>query len=452
MTARLVLAAPHSGSGKTLLAAGLIGALRRRGLAVQPFKCGPDYIDPGYHALAAGRPCRNLDTWMMPAERVRRLFVAAASGADIAVIEGVMGLFDGFGSGDQGGTADVARTLDAPVVLIVDVRGMARSAAALVAGFQFFDPRLRIGAVLLNRVGSARHADICASAIGEHTGLPCLGYLPRAAGLSLPERHLGLVTTGEDPALAAALDQAADLLAESCDLDGLLALARAAPALPMPPAEPAVARAPRTRPVIAVAQDRAFSFVYPELSELLADAGAIVAPFSPLDNEGLPAATSGVILSGGFPELYAERLSSNGGMHAALRQAHRRDLPIYAECGGLMYLTQAITDQQGRRWPMVGLLPGESRMTERVALGYRTVCGAADHGLLPAGATLRGHEFHYSRWEGRPDDLPPAYQVLPPAGQPYGEGARLGRLTASYIHLPWFAQPELAERFVDLCR
>lgn len=451
MTARLVLAATHSGSGKTLLAAGLIGALRRRGLRVQPFKCGPDYIDPGYHTLAAGRTCRNLDTWLMPPERVRRLFAAAAGAADIAVIEGVMGLFDGFGESDQGGTADVARTLDAPVVLIVDARGMARSAAALVGGFQRFDPRVRIGAVLLNRVGSARHAGICASAISEHTGLPCLGYLPRDPGLSLPERHLGLLLPGEDPALAAALDRAADLLAESCDLDGLLELARSAPALPAFQPEPAI-RAAGPRPLIAVAQDRAFAFVYPELCEILAAAGAEVAPFSPLDDQQLPAGTAGVILSGGYPELYAERLSGNGGMHAALREAHGRDLPIYAECGGLMYLTQAIIDQAGRRWPMVGLLPGWSRMAGRVALGYRTVSGAGAGGLLPDGATMRGHEFHYSRWEGRPDELPPAYQVLPADAPPYAEGARLGRLTASYVHLPWFAQPELAARFVDQCR
>ncbi|HYF63234.1 MAG TPA: hypothetical protein VD886_10505, partial [Herpetosiphonaceae bacterium] len=256
---------------------------------------------------------------------------------------------------------------------------------------------------------------------------------------------------GEDPALAAALNRAADLLAESCDLDRLLDLARAAPVLPAPPPEPSIPGA-GPRPVIAVARDSAFAFVYPELGEVLAAAGADVAFFSPLDDQDLPAGTAGVILSGGYPELYAERLSQNGALRAALRAAHGRDLPIYAECGGLMYLTEAIIDGAGRRWPMVGLLPGWSRMAGRVALGYRTVSGAGDGGLLPAGATMRGHEFHYSRWEGRPADLPPAYRVLPPDAQPYAEGARLGRLTASYVHLPWFAQPELAARFVALCR
>jgi cobyrinic acid a,c-diamide synthase len=456
VAARLIIAAPASGSGKTTLTAGLIGALRRRGLVVQPFKCGPDYIDPGYHALAAGRPCRNLDTWLLGRDATHWLFAHAGAGADLALIEGVMGLFDGFGAlDDTGSTADVARLLEAPVVLAIDARGMARSAAALVDGFLRFDQHVRIGGVLLNRVGSARHAELCATAIAAHTGLPCFGYLPRRDELRLPERHLGLVTTVEAGPWATMLERVADTLAETCDLDGLLALARSAPTadiLPPAPFAPPSARRDQPGPLIAVAQDQAFSFTYPETRELLEAAGARVVSFSPMADPQLPPETAGVILSGGFPELYAEPLSRNTALHSALRAAHAAGLPIYAECGGLMYLTEALVDQQGRRWPMVGLLPGQSVMTERLTLGYRTVRVQQDGPLLSQGASVRGHEFHYSRWEGRPDRLQPAYTILPPsgdAGPP--EGAQLGSLIASYIHLHWLVQPDIAQCFVQSC-
>ncbi len=454
MTARLVFAAPHSGSGKTLLTAAFITALRRQGLAVQPFKCGPDYIDPGYHTLAAGRQCRNLDTWLCTPEQMRTLFARTSADADIVVIEGVMGLFDGYGALENAGsTADVARLLDAPLVLVIDARGMARSAAALVAGFQQFDPDVHIGGVLLNRVGSARHAELCATAIQHHTGLPCFGYLPRNVEFTLPERHLGLIPTVEDHALAAVIECAADALQQTCDMDGLIALARSA--APISTAPPSDIHVPHTseRVVIAVAQDAAFSFAYPEMFELLTAAGATILPFSPLSEPTLPPHTAGIILSGGFPELYAEQLSGNTTLHAALRAAQAANVPIYAECGGLMYLTSHLDDQQGRRWPMVGLLPGHSAMTDRVILGYRTVQVVHDGPLLSAGATIRGHEFHYSRWERQPEHLPPAYEVLPRGSEAaYPEGVQLGNLMASYIHLHWLARPEMAERFVAVCR
>ena len=455
MTARLVMAAPHSGSGKTLITAGLIGALRARGLAVQPFKCGPDYIDPGYHTLAAGRACRNLDTWLLAPEQVRTLFTHAAADADLGVVEGVMGLFDGFGAlDDVGSTAHVARLLDAPVVLLVDARGMARSAAALVAGFQQFDRRVRIAGVLLNRVGSPRHADLCATAIKHHTGLPCFGYIARRNDFMLPERHLGLIPTAESQTVAPVLQQVAHALAETCDVDALLVVARSAPPLVTDAPTVAAPAQPGDRSVIAVAQDAAFSFAYPEMFELLQSAGAMIAPFSPLSDSALPDRTTGIILSGGFPELYAAQLSRNTALHDAIRAAHAAGMPIYAECGGLMYLTEQLADQQGRRWPMVGLLPGHSRMTDRVMLGYRTVRAMQDGPLLKAGATVRGHEFHYSRWEAPASAIPPAYEVLPrsDAEAAYGEGAQIGNLVASYVHLHWLARPQMAERFVAACR
>lgn len=474
MTARLVITAPGSGSGKTTLTVGLIGALRQRGLTVQPFKCGPDYIDPGYHTLAAGRACRNLDTWLLRPEAVEALFRSASTGANLAVIEGVMGLFDGVGAmDDTGSTADVARLLDASVVLVIDARGMGRSAAALVEGFRRFDPRVRIAGVLLNRVGSARHAEICATAIGEHTGLPCLGYLERRNDLRLPERHLGLITAAEPGPWQETLSVIAARVAQCCDLDALLALACTASPLPWAkdrepvsssvmseqgpdPSLPAPASR-RQRPVIAVAQDAVFSFAYPEMGDLLRAAGATLAPFSPLTAPALPEGTAGIILSGGFPELYAEQLSRNLALQAALRSAHDAGMPIYAECGGLMYLTEELQDQAGRRWPMVGLLPGRSVMTDRLVLGYRTVRALADGPLLPANATLRGHEFHYSRWEkaghsGDRTHLSPAYEVHARDGQTYTEGAQVGSLLASYVHLHWLARPPMAHRFVQMCR
>ncbi len=354
MTARVIIAAAHSGSGKTLLTAGLIGAIRQRGLTIQPFKCGPDYIDPGHHSLVAQRPCRNLDAWLFTAEQLQRHFCQIAAPADLAIIEGVMGLFDGYGAlDDTGSTAHIARLLQAPVVLVVDAGGMARSAAALVAGFQQFDPQVHIGGVLLNKVGSARHADLCATAIEQHTGIPCLGYLPRQAQFNLPERHLGLVTADSaKQTILKTLDAVAESLNSTCQLEQLIELAQTAPPIQIEPlATTAINYA--QRPVIAVAYDAAFSFIYPEMQECLQAAGADVVLFSPIADQQLPAGCSGIILSGGYPELYAAELSANYAMINALRQVHAVNMPIYAECGGLMYLTEAIIDQAAERWPMV---------------------------------------------------------------------------------------------------
>jgi cobyrinic acid a,c-diamide synthase len=460
----MIIAAPASGSGKTTLAAGLIAAFRRRGLVVQPFKCGPDYIDPGYHTLAAGRPCRNLDTWLLTREQAQTLFAHTSRAADIAMIEGVMGLFDGYGAlDDTGGAADVARLLDAPVVLVIDAGGMARSAAALVEGFAQFDARVRVGGVLLNHVGSERHAQLCAEAITERTGLPCFGYLPRRDDLRLPERHLGLITTAEQGPWSEVIERVADTLQNTSDLDGMLKLAQTASGIDFKLPILNVGLDSQSNhifqskiqnlksKIVAVARDAAFSFTYPETCELLEAAGARVVFFSPLDDEALPPETQGIILSGGFPELYAEGLSRNRALHTAIRAAHAGGAPIYAECGGLMYRTEQLVDQQGRAWPMVGLLPGRSVMTERLTLGYRTIRAQRDGPLLPAGAELRGHEFHFSRWEDRPSSLPAAYTVQTPTGE-VDEGAQVGSLLAGYIHLHWLARPEMAQRFVENCR
>jgi len=452
MAARLVIAGTQSGVGKTTLTAGLIAALRRRGLTVQPFKVGPDYIDPTYHSLAAGRACRNLDTWMLPPERVRSLFTRAARDADIAIIEGVMGLYDGAEYDEEtGSTAEVAKLLGAPVIVVLDASKMARSAGAVALGCRRFDEKVPLAGFIINRVAGEGHGRGVASAVARATGLPVFGWLPRDEGLRVPERHLGLIPTREPGRWEEFVGAAGNFVAQYLDIDRLLAVAQA-PSLPAtagPDRRPAA-----NRPVIAVARDEAFHFTYEDNLDLLREAGADIVFFSPLRDPSLPPRTGGVILSGGFPEVHAEALAANRSLHAALHAAHRRGLPIYAECGGLMYLTEAIVDCDGRQHEMVSLLPGRSVMSGGLTLGYRLARAAGESWLLPGGETVRGHEFHYSVWEGRPADLPPAWLLLPRSGEGDArpEGARLGNLWASYVHLHFAARPGLAERVVGACR
>lgn len=461
MTARLIIAGASSHVGKTTLTTGLLAAFRRRGLDVRPFKAGPDYIDPTYHTLAAGKPSRNLDGWMLPHDRLRTLFAHATAGGDLAVIEGVMGLYDGYDyTGEAGSTAELAKLLHAPVVLVLDVRAQARSAAAVALGFKMLDPTVPLAGFLCNRVGSDSHYRGVKAAIEDATGLPVLGGIPRADDLVIPERHLGLTPTSERGDLAALVDGLAELVAQSCDLDALWAIAqgadtdepRAGVGLPSV-LKPSHGSAFRATPVIAVAQDRAFSFYYADNLDLLAACGAVVVPFSPLADDTLPPGTAAVYLGGGFPETYAAHLSANAPMRAAMRAAIAAGMPCYAECGGLMYLTDALVALTGTRYPMVGVLPGYAVMQQRRArLGYTTVRARVDTPLLHAGEEARGHEFHYSAWEGVPADLPHAYDVQPrraDAAAPRPEGYACGNLLASYVHLHFWSNPDLARRFVQ---
>lgn len=458
---RLLLAAPMSGSGKTTITAGLIAALAARGLTVAPFKCGPDYIDPGYHALAAGRPCHNLDAWLIPSQQLAGVLARRGAGADLALIEGVMGLFDGYaGDDDTGSSAHVARLTGTPVVIVLDVRAMARTAAALVAGLRDFDPRVRVAGVILNRTGSPRHAQLVTTAITESLGLPVLGALQRDDAIVLPERHLGLIPTVEPGRWQHWLTEVRARVEAGVDLDRLLELARTAPALAGETrggddlVTPSPRHPPSRPPTIAVARDEAFSFLYEENLDLLRAAGAAVVSFSPLRDASLPAGTGALYLGGGFPELYAAGLSNNTAMRAAICAAAARGLPIYAECGGLMYLTEAVVDGAGASYPLLGLLPGRSVMTPRLTLGYRTVRAAADSWLWCAGETVRGHEFHYSVWQDRPERLAPVYTCLPDAFRPdeRPEGAQCANILASYIHIHWLACPHVAGRFVAAAR
>lgn len=462
---RLVVAAPSSGSGKTTVATGLMAALRARGLQVSPHKVGPDYIDPGYHALATGRPGRNLDPWLVGEERVAPLFLHGAAGCDVAVVEGVMGLFDGRGETDLASTAHVARLLAAPVVLVVDAAGQSRSVAALVHGFATFDPRVRVGGVVLNRVGSDRHEELCRAALAA-AGVPVLGAIRRDDAVCTPSRHLGLVPAAEREAEAlAAVDRLAALVARECDLDAVLRLARTAPPLDATPWDPVRALAETgepdggtplavdavdaagdpgrsaagpagARPVVAVAGGAAFTFGYAEHVELLRAAGADIAVLDPLRDERLPDGTGALVIGGGFPEVYAAELAANESLR---EQVAAFAGPVVAECAGLLYLCREL---DGRR--MCGRLPGVARMTDRLTLGYREATATRASLLTRPGERFTGHEFHRTtlvtdaepllRWEG--------------GGDGFGDAL----LTATYLHLHWAGRPASAQRLVSSSR
>lgn len=446
---RLVIAGTHSGVGKTTVTLAVIAALRRRGLAVQPFKVGPDFLDPLQHAAAAGRPCRNLDSWLLPPAALRAAFVHGCAGAAIAVTEGVMGLYDGKDpDSETASTAEVAKQLGAPVLLVVDASGMARSVAALLDGFRRFDPAVALAGVIFNRVGSARHRRWLAAIAAPH--LPVFGGLPADGAVSIPERHLGLVPPA--PAAGVPADQLADLAEAHLEIDRLIALARSAPALAPVAAPPPSPGGPRRR--IAVARDAAFQFYYPDNLEALARAGAELIPFSPLSDPAPPAAADGIYLGGGYPEIHAAALAANHGMRAAIGDFAARGGVIYAECGGMMYLAEAIRTTSGERFPMVGVLRGVVRMRERLAaLGYVEVEAQSDGPLLAAGARARGHEFHYSEWERPPietDAVRCAYRLLG-SGRTRAEGYRYKNTLASYVHLHFGSCPGAAERLVACC-
>ncbi|HEX9114654.1 MAG TPA: cobyrinate a,c-diamide synthase [Anaerolineae bacterium] len=454
---RLVLAGASSGVGKTTLTAGLLAALRGRGVAVQAFKAGPDYIDPSYHALASGRPCRNLDAWMLPPEAMVASFRRACAGASFALVEGVMGLYDGYGYDDEeGSTAYLAKLLDAPVVVVLNVASLGRSAGAMALGYANFDRRVRVAGFIANNAGSASHGEGTARAITAATGLPCFGWLPRDPALVIPERHLGLIPTAEPGQWEAFITAAAAHVSKYLDIAALLAVAgepAVAPAQRGDEEQPVSVTPPAGRPLVAVARDEAFSFYYEDNLDLLRAAGARLCFFSPLRDAHLPAGAAGLYLGGGFPEIYAEALSANRTLLADLRTAIARGLPTYAECGGLMYLTGSVTDMAGAVHEMVGAVPGRSRMTPKLTMGYRRVVARRPTFLAPAGLTIRGHEFHYSDWIDRPPLDTAVYDVTPRRGEVASpEGYAAGNLVASYVHLHFGAAPGLAERMVAACR
>jgi cobyrinic acid a,c-diamide synthase len=424
MTARVVVAAPASGQGKTTIATGLMGALRRSGLKVSGHKVGPDYIDPGYHALATGRPGRNLDPWLVGEERIAPLFAHGAAGADVAVVEGVMGLFDGAaGRGGFASTAHVARLLDAPVVLVVDASRMSASVAALVRGFSVFDPEVEVAGVILNRVGSDRHEELLRSALCE---VPVLGVVRRHEAMVTPSRHLGLVPAAERSRDAvAAVDVMADVVAASVDLEALMRVARSAAPLRVSPWRPWPPFASRRA---AFFGGPSFTFGYAEHVEMLAAAGTEVAVVDPLRDEALPSGTDLLVMGGGFPEVHAEQLSANEPLR---RCVFAYDGRVLAECAGLLYLCR---DLDGV--PMSGVVQARATMTEALSIGYREAQALCDSVLADEGTRVRGHEFH--RTSVTPvHGASPAWRWAAGAAVTEGHVAREGRVHASYLHTHW---------------
>ncbi|HWZ57904.1 MAG TPA: cobyrinate a,c-diamide synthase [Gemmatimonadaceae bacterium] len=443
---RIVIAAPASGTGKTTVAVALIRTARDRGMRVAPFKVGPDYVDPSHHTQAAGRASRNLDGWMLPHATCLGLFARATTGAhtaDLAVIEGLMGLFDGrSASAEDGSTAQMAKLLRAPIVLVLNAGAMGRTAAAVVHGLHTFDPTVRLAGVVLNRIASYRHYQICETAIRETTGVPVLGWLPNDPAIAVPERHLGLVLAGEHPV---DLEQLARRAAETLDIDTLLRLAATAPPV-ADVTDPFPTPRRETRARIAVARDAAFDFYYEDNLDLLESLGAELVPFSPLADAHLPPAVDALYLGGGYPELHAARLAGNTAMRSAVRTFVDAGHPVYAECGGLMYLAQALVTADDTTHPMVGIVAGTSHMTARPTLAYREAEALWDSPIARAGQTIRGHEFHYSVLQGTAG--PRAYRD-PATGVLEGLIAGPTRnVLASYLHVHFGTDPSLAERFV----
>lgn len=446
----LVVAGVASGVGKTTITLGLLEAFRRRGLVVQAFKVGPDFIDPGFHELITGRPSYSLDGWMCGQPHVLATVAREAAGADIAIVEGVMGCFDGFdGTSDDGSTAQVAKWLGAPVVLVIDARAQSRTAAAVVLGCERFDPALNVAAVIANRVGGDVHRRWVEDAIHATCRAVSVGAIARDELLTLPERHLGLVTAVEGTFTPAHRARLAEIIEASINLDQLLKIAA-------PLRETALARsaadAVPTRARIGVARDTAFQFYYPENLERLRAAGGEIVFWSPQVADTLPD-VDGLYLGGGYPELYARELSGNDRVRKAVRAFAEAGKPIYAECGGLMYLAEALEDPEGVAHPMVGVLPATVRMRPRkLSLGYTEVHFTGDTVLGPAGTTARGHEFHYSTLDPVPDSVSRAWRVEKRrGGGGRAEGYVIGRTLMSYVHLHFASCPEIPRRFVDAC-
>jgi cobyrinic acid a,c-diamide synthase len=435
----IVVAGTHSGVGKTSVTLGLIGALARQGLAVQPFKVGPDFIDPLHHTRAAGRTSRNLDGWMLDPDANRACFGRASIGADAAVIEGVMGLFDGSeGGNDRGSTAEMAKLLGLPVVLVIDASAMARSAGALIHGFSSFDPELRIAGVILNNVGVEAHAEMIREAVAA--GPPILGAIPRASDLTLPERHLGLHLPHEAQENHA--EQLSLLVEEHVDLDRLLEAARTDR-----PASPPVVAAPARTARIGVAVDEAFCFYYADNLELLEQAGAELIEFSPI-RDPLPPGLDGLYIGGGYPELHAAELAANAAARGAIRELAGAGGPIYAECGGLMYLGETLELDDGT-YPLCGVLPLSAKMPAPLKLSYVEVISAG--GLFGASRSARGHVFHHSEISGEPA-VDRHHSLRTTRGDESEEGYGVGNVLASYAHLHFASEPDLAKAFVDRCR
>lgn len=443
MRTALLIAGTHSGCGKTTVTLGIMAALRRRGLPVQPFKCGPDFIDPTLHRMVTGRVSRNLDARMCGPSFTRNSFVRNTTKKDCAVVEGVMGLFDG----GEGSAAALAELLNLPVILVVDTRSAAESVAAVIHGFATMDANVKVAGVICNRVGSARHQQMIEEAVAKYCQVPLLGFLPRNENITIPSRHLGLHMGEENPLQQQGINKLAELMEAHLDLDRLLALGQQC-RLAEDHSCPHVAKKPVPPVRLGIARDNAFCFYYEDNLDLLIQAGAELVEFSPLVDNALPKELEGIYLGGGYPELYAAQLSGNAEMRAAVRQFCQQGRPVYAECGGFMYLTRSLTDMEGDTFPMAGVFPFDTAMQPRLrSLGYRQPRQRCDSILGPRDLVLHGHEFHYSAVTGNAEAAT-VYSLE----DGRAEGYCLKNTLAGYMHLHWGRTPQVAEHFVRACR
>ncbi len=448
-----VIAATGSGTGKTTITLAILAFLAEKGVKVAPFKVGPDFIDPGHHTAIAGRTSINLDSWMLSEQYNKKLFASGARGCDIAVVEGVMGLFDGIdGKSEHGSTAQMAKWLGLPVVLVVSAKGKARSAAAIVQGFENFDPDLKIAGVIFSRTGSLRHYEYLKTAVEASCKTKCLGFMPYNDDIVMPERHLGLVTSDELEIKKNMLSALSGMVRDHIDMDGLVSSLD-----PLEPADIAEKKKQdKDGPVIAVARDRAFCFYYPDNLEILENAGARIKLFSPLAGEGLPCDADGLYLGGGYPEVFAGQLSCRTDLFDKIRTKSREGMPIYAECGGFMFLCKSLCDADSdHRYPMTGCFDMHVRMSKRLrSLGYREITLAKDTVIGKKGAVLRGHEFHYSSLENPDaDGVSDVYNVTGRKGQVLSlKGYQVHNTLGSYLHIHFGSNEKCAEYFVENCR
>ncbi len=451
---RVVIAGACSGVGKTTISVGIMSALREAGFTVQSFKVGPDYIDPSYHSAVTGRPAGNLDAWMVPQDQIVELFRRAVASTDIAVVEGVMGLYDGSsGLGEAGSTAQIAKILRCPVILVIDAYAMARTAGAVALGYKKFDENVNISGVILNRIGGASHTAWCKQAIEDATGIPVIGALPRNQEIELPERHLGLIPTPEKEPLDKFFSKTTRFIRSNVNLDAVIKIAKSAPEIPEVehPIYPAKNH-PRTV-AIGVAFDEAFNFYYSGNLDLLEAYGAEIKYFSPIHDKALPANVSGLYIGGGFPEMLAKELEANDAMQRAIRKAADSGMPIYAECGGLMYLTDAIVDFDGKSFRMASALHAKTVMVKKVLLNYALADVTRDNPLSNAGSHLRGHEFHSSKIVDLPADAEFAYTLQRGVGIDGQHDAWLQQnVLASYLHVHFAQNAEIAQNFIANCR
>lgn len=451
MTKRIMIAGTESGVGKTTITIGIMAALHKRGLTVQGFKCGPDYIDPAYHTAVTKRPSRNLDSWMLSHDILRDIMIHGQKGADVAIIEGMMGLFDGENpTSNKGSSAEISKLTDTPILLVVNCYSMARSTAAVVKGYQTFEDGSRIVGVIANNVGGEGHFQLIKSAIEKECELPVIGYLTKEQQIQMPERHLGLVPSIERGELTPFFNQLAETIESTLDLDLLLTLSSNHP---IHIKEPSIFNSEEEKQQvrIAVAKDEAFNFYYQENLELLEVSGAELIFFSPLRGEPLPENIDGLYIGGGFPEEFAKELSCPKEVMASIRNHIHAGLPTLAECGGFMYLTEELITSDQQVFKMVGIIPGKVRMKDSLtAIGYREVKGEPGNYLLPHSVTAKGHEYHYSTFEST-GEIKNAYEVKG-YFQTGKEGYMIENLVAGYTHFHFASCPDILSNWINKCK